>query len=107
MTGVQTCALPICGKYVEIWNDVFMQYNKTANGKFEPLAQKNVDTGMGVERVVAVLNGYKDNYQELMKPLIEKIEELSGKKYDEQKTSMRIIADHLREIGRASCRERV
>ena len=98
-----------CGKYVEIWNDVFMEYNKTAWGKFEPLAQKNVDTGMGVERTVSVLNGYGDNYQELMKPLVEKIEELSGKKYtplslrdtspcqvEEIIGSMRVIADHLR-----------
>jgi len=86
-----------CGKYVEIWNDVFMEYNKTASGKFEPLAQKNVDTGMGVERTVSVLNGYQDNYQELIKPLVEKIEELAGKKYEgEFVRSMRIIADHLR-----------
>ena len=86
-----------CGKYVEIWNDVFMEYNKTASGKFEPLAQKNVDTGMGVERTVSVLNGYQDNYQELIKPLVDKIEELAGKKYEgEFVRSMRIIADHLR-----------
>lgn len=85
-----------CGKYVEVWNDVFMQYNKTAEGKFEPLAQKNVDTGMGLERVVAVLNGYQDNYQELMKPLVKKIEELSGQKYADEKLSMRVIADHIR-----------
>ena len=86
-----------CGKYVEIWNDVFLEYNKTASGKFEPLAQKNVDTGMGVERTVSVLNGYQDNYQELIKPLVDKIEELAGKKYEgEFVRSMRIIADHLR-----------
>ncbi len=88
-----------CGRYVEIWNDVFMQYNKTAEGKYEPLERKNIDTGMGVERVVAVLNNYQDNYQELLKPLIEKAEELSGKKYLSSKEvtkSMRIIADHLR-----------
>ena len=88
-----------CGKYVEIWNDVFMIYNKTKDGKYEELEQKNIDTGMGVERVVAVLNGYEDNYQEALKPIIEKIEELSGQQYvgDEETTkSMRIIADHLR-----------
>ncbi len=88
-----------CGRYVEIWNDVFMQYNKTAEGKYEPLEQRNIDTGMGVERVVAVLNGYQDNYQELLKPLIQKIEQLSGKEYlssQEVTKSMRIMADHLR-----------
>lgn len=88
-----------CGRYVEIWNDVFMQYNKTADGKYEPLEQRNIDTGMGVERVVAVLNGYQDNYQELLKPLIQKIEQLSGKEYlssQEVTKSMRIMADHLR-----------
>ncbi len=88
-----------CGRYVEIWNDVFMQYNKTAEGKYEPLKQKNIDTGMGVERVVAVLNGYQDNYQELLKPVIQKVEQLSGKAYlssAETTKSMRIIADHLR-----------
>ena len=85
-----------CGKYVEIWNDVFMEYNKTGEGKYEALEQKNVDTGMGVDRVVAVLNGYEDNYQELLKPVIKKIEKLSGKKYEEVTESMRIIADHLR-----------
>ena len=62
-----------------------MQYNKTTQGKYKPLKQKNVDTGMGVERVVAVLNGYEDNYQELLKPVIKKIEELSGKQYIEFK----------------------
>ncbi|GAI45213.1 unnamed protein product, partial [marine sediment metagenome] len=52
-----------CGKYAEIWNDVFMEFNKTANGKYEPLKQKNVDTGMGVERTIAILQG-KDNVYE-------------------------------------------
>lgn len=88
-----------CGRYVEIWNDVFMQYNKTADGKYELLKQKNIDTGMGLERAVAVLNNYQDNYQELLKPLIKKVEQLSGKQYlssDEITRSMRIIADHLR-----------
>ncbi len=88
-----------CGKYIEIWNDVFMQYNKTEKGKYELLEQKNVDTGMGLERTVAALNGYQDNFQELLKPLVEKTEELSGKQYGKDKEvtqSMRVIADHLR-----------
>ncbi len=87
-------------KWLEIWNDVFMQYNKTAEGKFEPLAQKNVDTGMGLERTLAVINGLDDNYKtELFWPIIEKIENLSSKKYEESeetKTAMRIIADHIK-----------
>ena len=52
-----------CGRYLEIWNDVFMQYNKQADGTFEPLAQKNVDTGMGLERTICVLNGKKSVYE--------------------------------------------
>ena len=86
--------------WVEIWNDVFMQFNKNDQGQYEPLEQKNVDTGMGLERTLAVLNGLDDNYRtELFWPLIEKIEELSGKKYDgseEVKKAMRIIADHIK-----------
>jgi len=88
-----------CGKYFEIWNNVFMQYNKTAEGKFELLKQKNVDTGMGVERTISVLNGLDDDYQnELFAPIIAQIEEISKKKYldEENKKPMRVIADHLR-----------
>jgi len=86
--------------WVEIWNDVFMQYNKTAEGNFEPLKQVNVDTGLGLERVLAIINGLEDNYQtELFLPLINKIEKLSGQKYGADKKitkAMRIIADHLK-----------
>jgi len=83
--------------WMEIWNDVFMQYNKIIDGKFEPLSQKNVDTGMGLERTLAVVNGLDDNYKtDLFWPIIEKIENLSGKKYDENLKGMRIIADHLK-----------
>lgn len=86
--------------WVEIWNDVFMQYNKTKEGKFELLKQKNVDTGMGLERTLAVISGFDDNYKtELFLPLILEIEKLSGKKYDSDlvvKRNMRIVADHLR-----------
>lgn len=87
-----------CGKYIEIWNDVFMQYNKTADGKFEPLKQKNVDTGMGLERTVCVLAGINSVYEtDLFRPALNLIEELSGKKYDdENKKAFRIIADHIR-----------
>lgn len=83
--------------WVEIWNDVFMQYYKDSNGKFELLKQKNVDTGMGLERILTVLNGSDDDYQtELYLPIIKKIEEISGKKYIENKKAFRVIVDHLK-----------
>jgi alanyl-tRNA synthetase len=86
--------------WVEIWNNVFMQYNKTADGKFVPLAQQNVDTGLGLERVLAIINGLADNYQsDLFSDIIKEIEKLSGHKYSENSETtrmMRIIADHLK-----------
>lgn len=83
--------------WVEIWNDVFMQYNKTADGKYEPLKQKNVDTGLGLERVAAVLQGKKSVYDiELFTPILEKIGALATVKQEENIESYRIIADHLR-----------
>ncbi|MCM1306322.1 MAG: alanine--tRNA ligase [Bacteroides sp.] len=89
-----------CGKYMEIGNDVFMQYFKNADGKFEPLQNKNVDQGMGLERMLCILNGYKSVFEtDLFSFAIKKLEELSGKKYgeDEEVTkAMRIIADHTR-----------
>ena len=83
-----------CGKYFEVWNDVFMQYNKTKDGKYEPLKQKNVDTGMGVERTAAMLQGKNTVYEiETFAPIMKRIQ-IEAK---EQNTrSMRIIADHLR-----------
>jgi alanyl-tRNA synthetase len=87
--------------WVEIWNNVFMQYNHKPDGTFEPLKNKNVDTGMGVERVVAVLEGQTDNYKSsIWTDLIKKIEEVSEKNYDDEKytRSMRIIADHIRAV---------
>ncbi len=87
-------------RWVEIWNDVFMQYYKNEKGNIIPAKQKNVDTGMGVERTIAVLNGLEDNYlTDCFLPIIKKIEELSGKKYGEDKEdtrAMRIIADHIK-----------
>ncbi|MCK4647799.1 alanine--tRNA ligase [Candidatus Pacearchaeota archaeon] len=81
----------------EIWNNVFMQYNKTIKGKFEPLKQKNVDTGMGVERTIAVLNNLDDDYlTDMFLPIIKQIEKLSGKKYKGNEKPMRIIADHIK-----------
>ncbi len=84
---------PTDARWVEIWNDVFMQYNKTPKGKYEPLAQQNVDTGMGLERTLSALNGKDNNYEtELFIPLIEEIKD-SG---IEDKIHQRIIADHVR-----------
>jgi len=86
-----------CGKYAEIWNDVFMEFNKTKEGKYEPLKQKNVDTGMGVERTTAVLNGYDNIYEiELFLPIIKKIESFATTNYKLQTKNYRIIADHLK-----------
>ena len=89
-----------CGKYLEIWNDVFMQYNKTADGKYEPLAQKNVDTGMGLDRTTAVLQGVESVYDtDVFEGILARISELSGKHYDDDEETMRafrIVADHMR-----------
>lgn len=83
--------------WVEIWNDVFMQYNKQADGTFAPLAQKNVDTGMGVERVTAILQGKATCYEtELFAPLFAGIAELSGVAHPAADRGCRIIAEHLR-----------
>ena len=87
--------------WVEIWNNVFMQYNHEDDNTFTPLKNKNVDTGLGVERVTAILEGYTDNYQSsIWKDVIKEIEELSGLSYNDEKytASMRIIADHIRAI---------
>lgn len=100
-------------RYREIWNDVFMEYNKTADGQYLKLSQQNVDTGLGVERAVAILSGQTDHYlTPIWRPIIKKIEELSKLLYGDQsddfyikdnkqcwvdvRRSMRIIADHLR-----------
>ncbi len=104
-----------CGRYVEIWNDVFMQYNKQADGTYVPLKQQNVDTGMGLERVTAILQGKPTHYEtELFSPVKEKIlmlltAELMSRENmpsasetqqhlfsDENVVSTRIIADHIR-----------
>ena len=84
-------------RWVEIWNDVFMQYNKSADGIVTELPKKNVDTGMGLERVIAVLEGVNDNYKSsVWKDIIELIEKISNKPYEGNEKSMRIIADHIR-----------
>ncbi len=92
----QACEL---GRCVEIWNNVFMQFNKTAQGPFELLKKPNVDTGMGVERTVAVLNGFTDDYlTDIWQPIIKSIETATKTSYQDKQTQIpiRIIADHIR-----------
>ena len=99
-----------CGKYVEIWNDVFMQYNKTADGRFVPLGRHNVDTGMGVERTICMMTGAATVYDtEIFAPIMAKIDELSNSagrgpgtpespsiSAEESLRARRIVADHMR-----------
>lgn len=83
--------------WVEIWNNVFMTYEKNENREIKPAQNKNIDTGMGVERTVAALNGIDDNYlTESWKPIVEEIEKVTQKKYKDNKKEMRIIADHIK-----------
>ena len=84
-------------RWVEIWNDVFMQFEKHEDGTITNLPKKNVDTGMGVERVTAILEGVNDNYMSsIWKDVINQIEEISNLPYEGNEKSMRIIADHIR-----------
>ena len=89
-----------CGKFIEIWNDVFMQYQKTEDGKFVPLGRHNVDTGMGVERTICMMNGLDTVYDtDVFAPIMAKIKELSGKasfETPEDVRSSRVVADHMR-----------
>ena len=86
-----------CGKYLEIWNDVFMEFYKDEEGHLSKLKQQNVDTGMGLERTITVLNGYESVYDsEIFAGVKAKLEELSHLKYADNKASFRIIMDHLR-----------
>ena len=88
---------PSDDRWVEIWNNVFMEFNKTEDGKITELPFKNVDTGMGLERVVAVLEGVNDNYlSSIWQPTMEVIKNLTNVTYEENPKSMRIIADHIR-----------
>ncbi len=88
------------GTFLEIWNDVFMQYNKTADGAYEPLKQRNVDTGMGLERTLCILNGKSSVYEtDIFERAIEKIESLTGRKYGENAEvtrAFRVVLDHVR-----------
>ena len=88
---------PEDNRWVEIWNDVFMQYNHNEDGTIIELPKKNVDTGMGVERTTAILEGKTDNYaSSIWTPVINIIEKVSNLKYEGNEISMRIIADHIR-----------
>jgi alanyl-tRNA synthetase len=88
---------PHCQRFIEIWNLVFIQYYKDKNKKYQLLPQKSVDTGMGLERVAAILQGKSSAYEtDLFFPIIQEIEKLSAKKYDAKKKNFRIIADHIR-----------
>ncbi|HSA05910.1 MAG TPA: alanine--tRNA ligase [Candidatus Gastranaerophilales bacterium] len=89
-----------CDRFVEIWNLVFMELNKDEEGNFTPLEKKNVDTGMGLERITMVVNGLSSTFEtDLILPILEKVTLLSGKKYKDNKkddVSLRIITDHAR-----------
>ena len=88
-----------CGKYTEIWNNVFMEYNKNPDGSFSKLTQKNVDTGMGLERILCTINNIQDIYTtELFAGTISQLEALSGLKYADNLRTFRRIADHIRTI---------
>ena len=101
--GKETCAPGCdCDRYLEIWNLVFTQYNKTEDGKYEPLEHKNIDTGCGLERLASVLQNKLTNFEtDLLFPIIEYVEKISGLKYgDDAKKdiSFKVIADHARSM---------
>ena len=86
-----------CSKYVEIWNDVFMDYHRTASGTFEPLRRPCVDTGLGVERTLSVLNGHESVYDiSEMRPIVDRLTSRSDGSHGDELRSLRIVADHIR-----------
>ena len=91
-----------CDRYLELWNLVFMQYDRDKSGNLNPLPNPSIDTGMGLERITAVLQGVKSNYEtDLLRGVISKVEEISGKEYGvdpSSDVSMRVIADHARAV---------
>ena len=107
-TGKEKCGAEChpgchCGKYIEIWNDVFMQYNKNEEGKFVPLGRHNVDTGMGVERTICMMSGAPTVYDtEIFLPIMKAIDDLSkpeavaAMSAEEALKARRVIADHMR-----------
>ena len=106
--GSPDCAVGCdCDRYMEIWNNVFMQYNRTADGVMTPLPKPSVDTGMGLERITTVMQGVRSNYDtDLLQGIIRHIERHSGKKYganERDSVSMRVIADHCRAVTFLIC----
>ncbi|MDY0300668.1 MAG: alanine--tRNA ligase [Trichlorobacter sp.] len=106
--GLPDCAVGCdCDRYMEIWNNVFMQFNRTADGQLHPLPRPSVDTGMGLERITTVMQGVKSNYDtDLLQGIIRHIEQHSGKKYgadEKDSVSMRVIADHCRAVTFLIC----
>ncbi len=88
-----------CGRFVEIWNLVFIQYNRFENGKLVELPKKHVDTGAGFERLVAILQNKSSNYEtDLFMPIIRKLEKISETKFEENKPAFRVISDHIRAL---------
>ncbi|MGE3524172.1 MAG: alanine--tRNA ligase, partial [Candidatus Dadabacteria bacterium] len=101
--GKPECAVGCdCDRYLELWNLVFMQFERDSSGALNPLPNPSIDTGMGLERITAVLQGVKSNYEtDLLRGIITKVEEISGKTYGEDSSadvSMRVIADHGRAV---------
>ncbi len=96
-----------CDRYMEIWNNVFMQFNRSSDGTLTPLPKPSVDTGMGLERVSAVMQGVTSNYDiDILQGIIRHIERLTGKKYgsdEKDNVSMRVIADHARAVTFLIC----
>ena len=106
--GSPDCAVGCdCDRYMEIWNNVFMQFNRTADGVLHPLPKPAVDTGMGLERITTVMQGVRSNYDtDLLQGIIRHIERYSGKKYganEKDSVSMRVIADHCRAVTFLIC----
>ena len=89
-----------CSRIVEIWNNVFIQYNRTSPTNFQPLPKRHVDTGMGFERIVSIIQGVNGNYEtDLLKPLLDETQRLAGQSMEERQknlTAYRVIADHVR-----------
>lgn len=106
--GSPDCAVGCdCDRYMEIWNNVFMQFNRFADGSMTPLPKPSVDTGMGLERITTVMQGARSNYDtDLLQGIIRHIERHSGKKYgdnEKDSVSMRVIADHCRAVTFLIC----
>ena len=101
--GKSDCALGCeCDRFLELWNLVFMQYDRDKSGKLNPLPNPSIDTGMGLERITAVLQGVRSNYEtDLLRGIISNVEEIAGKRYGDDAQSdisMRVIADHARAV---------